>query len=93
MSQRLDDPLADRIRDTLLGLMAQGHGGATICPSEAARAVGAELNAPWRDLMRPVRAVACELAEHGRIEIVQPGQPQGIDEARGPIRLRLRRAV
>ena len=43
--------------------------------------------------MRPVRAVACELAEHGRIEIVQPGQPQGIDEARGPIRLRLKRAV
>ena len=93
MTQRLDDPLADRIRDTLLDLMARRHGAATICPSEAARAIGAELNAPWRDLMRPVRVVACELAERGRIEIVQRGQTSGIDEARGPIQLRLRRAV
>ena len=93
MSQRLDDPLADRIRDTLLGLMAQRHGAATICPSDAARAIGAQINAPWRDLMRPVRAVACELAERGHIEIVQPGQPESIDQARGPIRLRLKRAV
>ncbi len=93
MSTRLDDPLAERIRTTLLDLMAQRHGAATICPSEAARELGVVLNAPWRDLMRPVRAVAAELAERGRIEIVQIGQTVGIAEARGPIRLRLKRAV
>lgn len=59
----------------------------TICPSDAARAVGGDR---WRDLVATARAVARELAGEGTIEVVQKGQP--IDAGgpwRGPIRLRL----
>ena len=87
MSTRLDDPLAERIRTTLLDLMAQRHGAATICPSEAARELGVVLNAPWRDLMRPVRLIAAELAREGVLEIRQNGHRVNILDARGPLRL------
>lgn len=59
----------------------------SICPSDAARAVGGE---NWRDLMNDARDVAGELAEAGEVEITQGGtviDPEG--EWRGPIRIRM----
>lgn len=62
-------------------------GAASICPSDAARAVAPQ---DWRTLMPEVRRVAAALAVAGRVEITQggialdPTQPW-----RGPIRLRL----
>lgn len=69
-------------------LLAQSTGDATICPSEAARAVGA---ADWRDLMEPARAAARRLAVRGEIDIVQGGRVVDGSTAKGPIRLRRRR--
>lgn len=82
--------LGRRLHRSVVGLLQQRHGAGTICPSEAARAVAAELGLEWRDLMRPVRQVAEHLADEGRLEVLQAGVPVDIRQARGPIRLRLK---
>lgn len=60
---------------------------ATICPSEAARAVGGD---GWRSLMEPARAAARRLHAAGRIDVLQRGHVVDPSTARGPIRLRRR---
>lgn len=60
--------------------------GATICPSEAARAVGGD---DWRPLMEPARRAARRLVAAGRLEITQGGRVVDPSTAKGPIRLRL----
>lgn len=60
--------------------------GATICPSEAARAVAGDDD--FRALMPAVRAVARELVDRGELEITQGGRVVDPRKARGPIRLR-----
>ncbi|MEM8875246.1 MAG: DUF3253 domain-containing protein, partial [Planctomycetota bacterium] len=60
--------------------------GKTICPSEAARAVGGE---DWRMFMEPTRMAARRLVEHGKIVIKQNGRTVDPSRAKGPIRLRL----
>ncbi|WP_353651024.1 DUF2256 and DUF3253 domain-containing protein [Nakamurella sp. A5-74] len=70
---------------SILDLLAQRKHDATICPSEAARAVGGDA---WRDLMEPSRQAARRLVAQGRIEIVQRGKVVDPSTARGPIRLR-----
>jgi hypothetical protein len=70
---------------TVLDLLAQRAAGATICPSEAARAVGGE---DWRPLMEPARAAARRLVAAGAVEITQAGHPVDPSTARGPIRIR-----
>jgi hypothetical protein len=78
-------PRPSEIEEAILGLLAGRAPGRTICPSEAARALAAD----WRPLMDPVRAVACDLADAGRLEVVQRGAVVDGRAARGPIRLRL----
>lgn len=75
----------DGLEQSILGLLAQRALDATICPSEAARAVG---GAGWRDLMEPSRRAARRLVAQGRIEITQQGRVVDPSTARGPIRLR-----
>lgn len=70
---------------SVLELLAQRAGGATICPSEAARAVGGE---DWRPLMEPARAAARRLVAQGEVEVVQGGRVVDPSTAKGPIRLR-----
>jgi hypothetical protein len=60
---------------------------ATICPSEAARAVGGE---QWRDLMEPARQAARRLVAAGEVDITQGGQVVDGSTAKGPIRIRRR---
>lgn len=60
--------------------------GATICPSEVARACFDE--ATWRDQMERVREAARRLVARGEIEITQRGRVVDPSRARGPIRLR-----
>jgi hypothetical protein len=93
VSHALDDLLADRIRSKLAALLAQHHGGLTICPTDAARLIAHELNTEWRELMRPVRCVAQQMAASGSIEVLQRNRPVDIRDVRGPVRLRLKRAV
>ena len=68
-------------------LLAARASGATICPSEAARAVGGD---DWRDLMEPARAAARRLVAAGQAEITQGGRVVDPSTARGPIRVRRR---
>ena len=70
-----------------LELLAARRTGATICPSEVARALGGE---QWRDLMEPARAAARRLVAAGQIDITQGGRVVDPSTAKGPIRLRLR---
>src|SRR5687767_1768617 len=65
-------PPDDRVLErTVLDLLAARAPGATICPSEAARAVGGD---DWRDLMEPARAAARRLVERGDVVITQGGE-------------------
>lgn len=73
----------------ILELLGERSRGATICPSEAARAVASGEEA-WRALMEPAREAARRLVAAGRIEITQKGRVVDPSTARGPIRLRLR---
>lgn len=73
-------------RRTILELLAERDAGKTICPSDAARALGGDEG--FRPLMDVVRAAAGELVEDGRVEVTQQGKPVDLDSAKGPIRLR-----
>lgn len=61
---------------------------ATICPSEAARAVGGEDGDAWRPLMEPARRAARRLVAAGAVEITQGGRVVDPSTAKGPIRIR-----
>lgn len=76
-----------RLEDAILDLLDHRPDDATICPSEAARAVGAD---DWRDLMPAAREAASRLVEQGRIEVTQGGTVVDVTTARGPVRLRRR---
>jgi hypothetical protein len=54
-----------RIEATIFALLDARAPTATICPSDAARALGAD-EAAWRALMPEVRQVAAELVRAGR---------------------------
>jgi hypothetical protein len=70
----------------LLSLLGQRAGGATVCPSEAARAVGTDDG--WRELMEPARRAARRLVAAGEVEITQGGRVVDPSTAKGPIRVR-----
>jgi hypothetical protein len=70
----------------IIALLDKRDGGATICPSEAARAVRA---AGWEELMEPARRAARRLVASGKVVIVQNGHKVDPSGAKGPIRIRL----
>ncbi len=72
--------------EAILALLARRPEGRTICPSEAARALGP---GDWRARMDAVRGAAYALADAGRLEVTQGGEPVDGRTARGVIRLRL----
>lgn len=88
-SQRCRRTGVDRVgRDleaAVLRLLDARAAGATICPSEAARAVGGE---DWRPLMEPARAAARRLVVAGDVEVTQGGRVVDPSTARGPVRVR-----
>ncbi len=69
----------------ILRLLESRRPGASICPSEAARAVFDE---DWRGQMPQVRSVANEMSRRNQIEICQKGIAVDPATAKGPIRLR-----
>ncbi|BBY28025.1 DUF3253 domain-containing protein [Mycolicibacterium sediminis] len=78
--------MSDELRTTILELARRRGPDKTICPSEAARAVGGER---WRDLMDDARDIARDLARNGDVEISQKGTVLDPDGPwRGPIRIR-----
>ncbi|MGJ9373465.1 DUF3253 domain-containing protein [Nesterenkonia sp. CF4.4] len=83
-------PVSDRdMERVILELLAQRAEAATICPSEAARAVAGD---DWRDQMDAARAAAQRLVAAGVVDITQRGVVVDLATARGPIRIRRRPA-
>lgn len=74
-----------RLEQAIDALLDDRRAGATICPSEAARAVDPE---GWRELMPAARAAAGRLAAAGRAEVTQRGEVVDVATARGPVRVR-----
>jgi len=77
-----------RLDEAILALLRGRPAVASICPSEAARAISEDDG--WRTIMEPARRAARRLAHQGAIEITQRGRVVDPCEFRGPIRLRLR---
>ncbi len=75
------------LEQSITALLARTKAGGTICPSEAARAVGGE---DWRDLMEPARAAARRMVARDEVEITQGGHVVDPSTAKGPIRIRRR---
>ena len=73
------------LEHAVLELLAARARGATICPSEAARAVGGD---DWRPLMEPARAAARRLVARGQVEITQGSRVVDGSTAKGPVRVR-----
>lgn len=80
-----------RLEDSIRTLLAQRAAGATICPSDAARAVGTDDD--WRELMEPARRAARRLVDTGEVDITQGGHVVDPTTAHGPIRIRRRRVT
>jgi hypothetical protein len=81
-TSRLDDA---RLETAILTLLDARAATSSICPSDAARAVGGD---DGRSLMEPARRAARRLRERGEVEITQRGDPVDPETARGPIRIR-----
>ncbi|MEM1449429.1 MAG: DUF3253 domain-containing protein [Planctomycetota bacterium] len=79
-------PVDRALESAITALLDARAGGATICPSEAARSVDAE---GWRDLMEPARRAARRMVARGEAEITQRGRVVDPSTAKGPIRVRL----
>jgi hypothetical protein len=87
-SRRTD--IDDALERAIIDLLNARARGATICPSEAARAVCPE-GQDWHDLMEPARRAARRLVVSGAIVITQGGRIVDPSTAKGAIRLRLAR--
>ena len=75
----------------ILALLSERGRDKTICPSEAAKAVGGkDTRQNWEGLMEPARAAARRLVAAGRIVITQGGRVVDPSTAKGAIRLKLR---
>lgn len=81
-----ESPDLRTIEGKILDLLSRRKQGATICPSEVARALASN----WRPLMDTVRAAAADMVDRGLVRITQRGQDV-LPGARGPIRIALPR--
>lgn len=75
----------DRLEETILDLLAQRAPTSSICPSDAARAVGGD---DWRPLMGPARSAAARLVARGEVVVTQGSDVVDVTTARGPVRIR-----
>ncbi|MER7776040.1 DUF3253 domain-containing protein [Streptomyces sp. NPDC096191] len=77
-----------RLERAILELLERRRPEATICPSDAARAVYEGDDDGWRALMEPARRAAGRLAEAGEVTVTQRGHRVDPATARGPVRIR-----
>ena len=73
------------LEDAILQLLNARARDASICPSEAARAVGGD---SWQSLMEPARKAARRLVAQEKVQITQAGKVVDPSRAKGPIRIR-----
>lgn len=85
-------PVDRELEQSIRQLLGERAATATICPSEAARAVAARQgdasDDAWRALMEPARRAARRLVAAGEVEITQGGRVVDPSTAKGPIRIR-----
>ena len=74
-----------RLEEQICRLLDQRRPDASICPSEAARAVDPR---EWRALMPAARAAAGRLAAAGVVVVTQGGSVVDVTTAPGPVRIR-----
>ncbi|MGL4339710.1 MAG: DUF3253 domain-containing protein [Rhodoglobus sp.] len=74
-----------QLEESIAVLLSARARDATICPSEAARAVD---GARCRELMEPARRAARRMVARGELQITQGGLVVAPSTAKGPIRLR-----
>ncbi len=79
------DDVGARLERAIEELLDERRPDASICPSEAARAVDPE---GWRELMPEARAAAGRLAAAGEVEVTRGGEVVDVASARGPVRVR-----
>lgn len=79
------NPVEGQLEAKILELLAARAATSTICPSDAARAVGGD---EWRHLMEPAREAARRLVDAGQVHITQGGTVVDPARAKGPIRIR-----
>lgn len=77
-----------RLEKAITDLLAQRARTSSICPSDAARAVGGADEDAWRELMEPARRAARRLVASGEVEITQGGRVVDPSTAKGAIRIR-----
>lgn len=82
----MDHPSRTEIADLIADMVA-ARGGATVCPSEVARAIAGTDETEWRKLMKPIRAEAVRMARAGRITIRRKGRVADPDDFKGVYRL------
>ena len=80
-------PVDRQFEEAIVALLGALPRGASICPSEATRAVRPD---DWRDWLEPTREAARRLHAAQRVDIVQKGRVVNPSTAKGPIRVRLR---
>lgn len=74
--------------ETAILQLARARGpGKSICPSEAAKAVGQGRGVDWHGLMQPARRAAVRLALEGRAVILRKGKPVDPTDFRGVYRI------
>ena len=78
---------AAEIENTLLRLIAEAGPEKTISPADAARTLGGVHPDQWGPLMQPIRRVAVQLAEQGRILVLRKGKPVDPQDFKGVYRL------
>ena len=81
-------PVDHALEAAILELLDRRSREATICPSEAARAVATA--GEWRELMEPARSAARRLVAAEEVVIMQGGAVVNPSTAKGPIRIRRR---
>lgn len=59
----------------------------SICPSDAARAVGQARGVDWHGLLQPARRAAVRLAMEGRAVILRKGRPVDPTDFKGVYRI------
>ena len=82
-----DGSMGERLEAAILALARHRGPGRSICPSDAARAVG---GGEWRACMPAARDAARELARANRIEVTSRGRVLSPDaDWTGPVRIRI----
>ncbi len=88
-SQPVSVPGPAALRAAILELLEAAGPGKSISPFDAARALVGSDERHWSRLMKPLRAVAVEMAKDGAIEIRRKGKTVDPSGFRGVYRLAL----